>query len=958
MTRGPEQPGERVPGGDPGMEVLRVVRSVVAELGNERALRSVSLEARLDRDLGLASLERVELLLRLEKHFGVTVADGAVMEAETPHDLVRALSEATPGVAPQPAETRPGRVGTTVPFQRVGDLGTAQTLTEVLSRRGGEDPLRPHITLRHTKHGSEEVILFGALWRNAKAVARSLWARGIRSGDTIALMLRTEEAFFSVFMGSLLAGAIPVPIYPPVRLDRIREYGERQVRILKNAEARAIITFQSASALTRLLKPRIPSLDAVLTPEDLAPRPLRGEEEDDDFQIGSPSDAALIQYTSGSTGNPKGVLLTHANLLANIRAVGTAIAVRPDDVGVSWLPLYHDMGLIGSWLFCLYYGIPVTFLPPLAFLSRPERWLWAIHDRRATLSPAPNFAYELCARKIADAKLSGLDLSSWRIAFNGAEPVSPATIERFTARFGSYGFREEALLPVYGLAESSVALTVPSLGRPARIDRIAREPFEKSGLVRPASSPDIPSIRFVSCGRPLQGHTVRIVNDADLAVDEGVEGRIEFKGPSMMAGYYRNAEASAEVMRDGWIDTGDLGYLSDGELFITGRRKDIILKAGRNVYPQEIEEVAGNIPGIRRGFVAAFGVPDADLGTERLVVVAETRETREKEKDRLSAAVTERVSEAVGIPPDVVVLAAPGSVSKTSSGKIRRDACRTMFKEGQFFRKRRSARLQIAGLALGSAGAHLWGDLSKGIRHVYGLYARLVFIVTALPVTLLILLLPPRFAALLGRLWANVFLRLVGCSLMTERIVGRPPEGPVVYVANHAGEIDPIALLAALPAGTRMVAKREVLEMPLVRTFVRKAGHLTVDRQDRDRARQADRIALVLREGASVLFFPEGTYTRASGLRAFALGAFKAAIDAGVPVVPIGIRGTRVIYQEGNWPPRPGPIRIIMGQPIRPEGRDWKEMVRLRNAARADVGRLAEERPVDLVLPGPDPTGT
>ena len=257
--------------------------------------------------------------------------------------------------------------------------------------------------------------------------------RRVGRGDNVAIMLRTEEAFFATFFGVLLAGGVPVPVYPPFRRDLIEDYAQRQVGILENAGARAIITFPEAMRVATLLRSRVRSVRHIVTANDLARAELTSP------SPAGPDEPALIQYTSGSTGAPKGVLLSHANLLANIRAIGDAIQIRPDDVAVSWLPLYHDMGLIGSWLGALYFGIPIAILSPLAFLARPARWLHAIHAHRATISPAPNFGFDLCARRITDEEIRGLDLSSWRLALNGSEPVSPETIERFTGRFSPVG---------------------------------------------------------------------------------------------------------------------------------------------------------------------------------------------------------------------------------------------------------------------------------------------------------------------------------------------------------------------------------------------------------------------------------------------------------------------------------------------------------------------------------------
>jgi acyl-CoA synthetase (AMP-forming)/AMP-acid ligase II len=372
------------------------------------------------------------------------------------------------------------------------------------------------------------------------------------------------------------------------------------------------------------------------------------------------------------------------------------------------LPLYHDMGLIGCWLFALYFGLPIAVLSPVAFLRRPERWLRALHRHRGTLSPAPNFAYELCVRKVPDRALEGLDLSSWRVALNGAEPISPATLERFTQRFEPFGFRPEALMPVYGLAECSVALTFAPLNRRPRVDRVARDAFQFHRRAEPVQPEEADPLEFVSVGTSLPNHQVRIVDDEGRSIPERVEGHVEFRGPSAMKGYHRNPEATRAALRpDGWFRTGDLAYQADGELFITGRTKDLIIKAGRNVYPQEIEEAAADVEGVRRGCVAAFSVPDHASGTERLVVVAETRETDHAVHARMVSQVKRGVGTRCRISPDAVVLVPPQTVPKTPSGKLRRGACRELYLRGRLIGPRTPAWLQMARLFAGSARAFL-----------------------------------------------------------------------------------------------------------------------------------------------------------------------------------------------------------------------------------------------------------
>src|SRR5262245_39508124 len=761
-------------------EALRIVAGLVTELGGPAAGRRVAVDDSLARDLGIGSLERVELLLRLEQALGVRLDDTVMAEAATPRDLTAAIraagparAEASPVVPPPPGSAAPAPA-------------SARTLVDVLAWHADRTPDRIHIHLRGDD-GAEQPITYGALRERASSVAADLRGRGVAPGDSVALMLRTEAAFFDTFFGVLVAGAVPVPIYPPVRRDRIEEYARRQVGILDNAQARVLITFPEAERVAGFLRSQVASLhDGLTSARRGAAGAARSPRADD---------PALIQYTSGSTGSPKGVRLTHDNLLANIRAVGQALGIGPDDAAVSWLPLYHDMGLIGSWLGSLYFGIPVAILSPLAFLSRPARWLRALHAHRATVSAAPNFAFDLCAQKVTDAEIDGVDLGAWRLALNGSEAVSPETIERFARRFGPFGFRRETMCPVYGLAEASVALTVTRPGTGPRIDAIERDLFEHQGRAEPAASSDAAPLRFVGCGRALPAHEVRIVDDSGAAVGERQQGRIQFRGPSVTAGYFRNPDATREALSDGWMDSGDLGYRAEGDLFVTGRRKDLIIRGGRNLYPQEVEEIVGAIDGVRRGCVAAFGVRDAAIGTERLVVVAETRERDPARRSALEALIADRVVSALGVPADAVMLAEPGAVPKTSSGKIRRSATREAYLDGALARGRASIGAQWARLLTAHVSARVAQALRRAGALAIGLYLGTLLLLTMPPLWLMVVLAPSgRAADRLARLWCRVMLTLSGSRLRTVGSEHLPSAGPAVLVANHAGYVDVVAL--------------------------------------------------------------------------------------------------------------------------------------------------------------------
>jgi acyl-CoA synthetase (AMP-forming)/AMP-acid ligase II len=552
----------------------------------------------------------------------------------------------------------------------------ARTLVEVLQLQAARAPDQIHLLL--TTGEDEPVSLtHRQLLDQAAIVAAGLRKLDLQPGANIALMLPTGLDYFFSFFGILLAGAVPVPLYPPVRPSQLEDHLRRHRHILNNCQAQALITVAEAKPVARFLKAQVATLDRVVTVADLQdagdtvpPFPALPEE------------TAFLQYTSGSTGTPKGVILSHTNLLTNIRAMGRTIGAGPEDVFVSWLPLYHDMGLIGAWLGSLYHGCRLVIMPPLSFLARPDRWLWTIHRHRGTLAASPNFGYELCLNRIEDQKLEGLDLSSWRLAFNGAEPVSPETVTRFIERFAPYGLRREAMAPVYGLAENTVGLAFPPLGQGVLIDRIQRRPLMENGAAIPAEDDDPNPLRFVACGRPLSDHQIRVVDDNNQELPERQVGRLQFCGPSATSGYFRNPKQTAALFHGQWLDTGDLAYLADQDLYLTSRVKDIIIKGGRNLSPYELEEAIGAVEGIRQGCVAVFGATDETTATEKLIVLAESRSRDPEVLAGLKKQIVNLAVDILGMPPDEVILARPGTVLKTSSGKIRRAASRELYEQG------------------------------------------------------------------------------------------------------------------------------------------------------------------------------------------------------------------------------------------------------------------------------------
>ena len=928
---------------DKSTEILRITARLAAELRPHRPVGEVYLDSSIDRDLGFDSLGRFELISRIERAFNVTLPEQLAAGAETPRDLLQAVLAAARG-RQQVHVT--GERGVSPEKTAVPDR--VSTLIELLDWHVLAHPDRTHVIL-DDEAGPQNEISYLALQQGAERFAAGLIRNGLEQGRSVAIMLPTGPDYFFTFFAVLLAGGVPVPIYPPARLSQIEDHLRRHAGILANAEATTLVTVPEARPFARLLKSQVAGACAIVTPKDLA---TASEPAHSRPAIGS-KDTALLQYTSGSTGNPKGVVLTHTNLLANIRAMGQAVRVSSQDVFVSWLPLYHDMGLIGAWLGSLYFASPLVIMSPLSFLARPERWLWAIHKHRGTLSAAPNFAFELCLRKLDDAAIQGLDLSSWRLAFNGAEPVSPATMTEFAQRFAGYGLHPEAIAPVYGLAECSVGLAFPPPGQGLIVDRIKRDEFARSGSAVPAGADDPDPLSVVSCGRPLPGHQTRVVDQAGHELPERIEGRLEFKGPSASSGYYRNPDETRRLFHGEWLDTGDLAYQAEGNVYLTGRAKDIIIRAGRNIYPYELEEAVGSIAQIRKGCVAVFGTPDPASGTERLVVLAETRVTAPGEREELSKQIGTLTVDLLGLPPDDIVLAPPHTVLKTSSGKIRRAACRDFYRQSRGGGKPSPVQMQLLRLAYSGMKTQIrrTGILAK--ETLYAGYVWILFVAVAAIAWPAISLLPSAvWSWKVSRFAARLFLRMAGIEITVRGLANLQAGTPSVLVANHSSYLDGLIVIATLPWHISFVAKRELRENPIPRIYLKRLGTEFVSRFDiQQGAEEVKKLLSALHHGHSLFIFPEGTFRRMPGLLPFHMGAFLVAAQAEVQLIPVSICGTRSILHPDHWFPRRGGVTLTVGAPLREQESDWNAAIRLRDAARAEIlGRCGEPDLEETIL--------
>ncbi|MBI2158958.1 MAG: AMP-binding protein [Candidatus Rokubacteria bacterium] len=524
------------------------------------------------------------------------------------------------------------------------EVKAATTLVEMMRRRATLSPDKPYFDL------FGETVTYGRLWAQSARYAAGLARAGIVAGDKVCLIYPTCAEFFYTFFGALALGAVPVPMYPTLGV-------EETANVFRDSEAVAVATIGWFRKGVDESVAQAPNVRAVLEPPDLdvdAPAPP--------LHPAGAEDLAFLQYTSGSTGHPRGVMLTHRNVVTTIHFMAEAAGLTSADRVVSWLPLYHDMGLIGCAFTPPLTGTPLWLLPP--DLRSPRQWLERITEVRATFTVSPDFGYRNCVRHVRDT--SGLDLTSLKAALSGAEPVRPSTIEAFEGHFGL----KRIISPCYGLAEATLAVAIWPREVPLRLD---------------------PSGRFLSVGQPCPGVSVRILTPLDgrahddTPLPPGTEGEICVKSPGVMRGYYNNPEATANVlMPGGWLRTGDLGFVDrDGFLYVTGRLKDIIVIGGENILPADVEEVVDGVPGVR--YSAAVGLDSERAGTQRLHVVAEVRSETASHDDYhgLVREIVSRVHRTRGHRPARVLLVRASSIPKTSSGKIQRSRLAQMIRQGE-----------------------------------------------------------------------------------------------------------------------------------------------------------------------------------------------------------------------------------------------------------------------------------
>lgn len=564
-----------------------------------------------------------------------------------------------------------------------GFLDDVATLSEAILRLAEAHPDFACFVF-YERSGRETRVTLAHLIARARAVQAMLEDRGLQRGDHVVLILPTGAELVAGYFGTLLAGGVPALASTPTqRAAEPAAYRRLIGSMLARGPARFVYCDETTSAILTA-EASVEPPGGILHPAEIDAAGARPERAP---VLPSPDDVATIQFSSGSTGAPKGIRLSHRAMLNNVRAVRDGLAVGPHDVSVNWIPLYHDMGLIDAFLLPLLCGCPTVLIPTTDFVREPRVWLAALHRYRGTLSWAPNFAYALCVQRIREAQLAGLDLASWRIAINAAEPVLAHTIHAFTARFAPYGFRPEAMTPAWGLAENVTIATAHPSGRPPRIETIDRQALAVEGIARPTTGSG--GVASVASGRCLPRCAVEIRAGGRVLADRHV-GDVWLRSDSLFEGYHRDPERTARALVDGWLDTGDRGYLADGDLFFVARTKDVLVIAGEKYAPNHIEEAINEVPGVRAGCVVVFGVVDPERGTEDVAAVVETRladpdGAAEQACDGasplalLARDIRSHVTRATGLALRHLKLVPPGGIQKTTSGKLARAATRARY---------------------------------------------------------------------------------------------------------------------------------------------------------------------------------------------------------------------------------------------------------------------------------------
>lgn len=553
---------------------------------------------------------------------------------------------------------------------------SAQTISSILVERFLQAPDQELAILMHSKQPDQPVTT-RQFFYHATGYAQAILRAGVLPGEVVILILNQEEDLLYTFFGAILAGAVPAIM--PYLTEKLSadHYRQSLAALMETTCPAAVITYPQFLGEVELAAAGKNSLRSILTTQEILPVDEIDFEHLPGLQRTS-DEIVLLQHSSGTTGLQKGVALSHAAVLNQIESYARAIHLNEKDVAVSWLPLYHDMGLIAGFILPILSRIPLVLMSPFDWVRAPYRLLQAVSRYQGTLTWLPNFAFNFCAQKIRGRDLAGIDLSSWRAVINCSEPIHVSSHQQFVERFAPYGFRPQAIATSYAMAENVFAVTQGGIESPVVVDPVQRRKFMTQKVAEPAS-PDDESFIIVSSGRPIDSTRIKVIDSKGHHLPDRIIGEIAIQSNCMLSGYFNRSDLTHKAFRDGWYLTGDLGYIADGELFVTGRMKDLIIVGGKNIYPQDLERLAGEVPGVHAGRVVAFGIYSEEAGTEEVVLLAEADTDQPLQRQSIADQIRSNVNQGSDIVLRYIEVLDRGWLLKTSSGKIARGANREKY---------------------------------------------------------------------------------------------------------------------------------------------------------------------------------------------------------------------------------------------------------------------------------------
>lgn len=916
-------------------QLLAVTRLFLRELGAQRAARAVSLDALLLDDLGLGSLERVAFLQRLEQHFGVRLAIEDLLRADSMRDMYHLLEQAEPHMEMQLPELALATAAMPV------EVDPCETLVDVLSRYVEAEPKRRQACLLQSQ-GQVTELSYGSLWRKARHLAVLLQQHAACTPQAVIAIAVTEaEAFMVSYLAVVLAGLQPLVMRMPVNAHCLRPlyWRIRLPMLVSNQVAGLILQDVSAQNALRPLQQALASNLAYFIYDELIARPQLPE-----YELRPVSaDYVIYRRLAWDHREQSRLQVTHAQWLQQIREDGAALNIKASDVVFSWLSLVEPMGLLSAWLGSLYYGLPFIWMPPQDFFAAPEKWLWGIHQYRASISFAPNAGYAKCVQEIKEQSCVGLDLSCWRVALNAGESMAAITVRQFCERFSAYGFSDCAMIQGYIPAGESMLLTLSMLSRPAHFERISRQVFfsHKRAQLLEADRPG--GLLFVASGRSLPSSEIHIVDQDGRSLGDRQIGYIKYRR------HFR-------LDSNQWCVCSDLGYIADETLYTVAADPQQVVKYGSYITPYALRMVITGIAALAKANYLSFSITEPAGGQAEWVLLLATDKIRNPfYVRRVQAVLHNHLTQCFGVAPDHMLFYAKHGLERfgeTTDEQLQ--GAQAAYQAGEllpqpaWYHHRRlwGKTCALAKLCL--------RPLTKLAKLIYSIYFLLLFILLFIPCSFVVRVLPKRLSKKLFKFICRLIFLLAGCPIVVKGRAWLRQSEHVIFAPNHTSYLDVLALIAVLPSRVCFVGKRELKSIPLLGSLFKNMGHLFVDPADIRRGEEnLQQLISVLQEGRSLVIYPEGTFTHANGLRPFKLGAFMAAAQTNTPVCPVICTGLRRVLRDRELLLRPGLIRVIAKPWQRPEADDMQAVLKLRDDVMAQIAEDCGEPVLELVVAGP-----